>query len=163
MVREGNFEGALEVWKKETAKDGANPANWKGLAGVLDSMGEEQKAETAREHANRLETQAIAEATGRKMEDIIADLLDDGVLNFSAGSDAKTQGEQSEGEDPQDSGEDDLTQLPGIGPVGMQRLNFAGITTFEQLAQKNDEEIAEIIKARKVESWSSMARMLAEK
>ena len=125
-------------------------------------MGEEQKAETAREHANRLETHAIAEATGRKMEDIIADLLDDGVLNFSAGSDAKPQGEQ-ESEADQGPSDDDLTQLPGIGPVGMQRLNFVGITTFEQLAQRNDEEIAEIIKARKIESWSSMARMLAEK
>ena len=38
---------------------------------------------------NRIETQAVAEKTGRKMEDIIADLMDDGILNFSAGSDAK--------------------------------------------------------------------------
>ena len=86
------------------------------------------------------------------MEDIIADLLDDGVLNFSAGSDAKAQGSAP--------AEDDLTRLPGIGSVGQDRLKFSGIETFSQLAQLSDEEIADIIKAKKIESWSSMARML---
>ena len=92
LAEEGDFSGALDIWKELTASEGSDPSNWRGLASVLESrndQGDADKARTAREHADRIETQAIAEATGRKMEDIIADLLDDGVLNFSAGSDAK--------------------------------------------------------------------------
>ncbi len=92
MKDEGDYTGALEIWKELTANEGTEPSNWRGLASVLESRnneGDAQKAKTAREHADRIETQAIAEATGRKMEDIIADLLDDGILNFSAGSDSK--------------------------------------------------------------------------
>ena len=92
LAQEGDFTGALDIWKELTASEGNDPSNWRGLASVLESrngQGDADKARTAREHADRIETQAIAEATGRKMEDIIADLLDDGVLNFSAGSDAK--------------------------------------------------------------------------
>ncbi|MEC9136525.1 MAG: hypothetical protein VYD88_03725, partial [Candidatus Thermoplasmatota archaeon] len=92
LAREGDFSGALEIWKELTASDADNPENWRGLASVLESRdqpGDATKAQTARDHADRIETQAIAEKTGRKMEDIIADLMDDGILNFSAGSDAK--------------------------------------------------------------------------
>ena len=92
LAKEGDFSGALEIWKELTASDAENPENWRGLASVLDSRdqpGDATKAQTARDHADRIETQAIAEKTGRKMEDIIADLMDDGILNFSAGSDAK--------------------------------------------------------------------------
>ena len=92
LNEEGDFNGALEIWKELTAHEGNDPTNWRGLASVLESRGGEGdagKAKTAREHADRIETQAVAEATGRSMEDIIADLLDDGILNFSAGSDAK--------------------------------------------------------------------------
>lgn len=94
LTSEGDFSGALEIWKEMTSSEGENPSNWRGLASVLDARnqpGDSGKATTAREHADRLETQAIADATGRNMEDIIADLLDDGVLNFSAGSDAKDE------------------------------------------------------------------------
>ena len=91
MMREGDFEGALEVWKKHTVDDAENPDNWRGLATVLDAMGQEDKANTVRMHIQRLEAQAVSEITGRSMEDIMADLLDDGILNFSAGSDARTQ------------------------------------------------------------------------
>ena len=92
LTSEGDFAGALEIWKELTTSEGENPVNWRGLASVLDARnqeGDSAKATTAREHADRLETQAITDATGRNMEDIIADLLDDGELNFSAGSDAK--------------------------------------------------------------------------
>ena len=92
LAREGDFSGALEIWKELTASDADNPENWRGLASVLESRdqpGDATKAQTARDHADRIETQAIAEKPGRKMEDIIADLMDDGILNFSAGSDAK--------------------------------------------------------------------------
>lgn len=159
LSEEGDFNAALEIWKELTASDGNDPANWRGLASVLESrndLGDADKAKTAKDHADRLETQAIADATGRKMEDIIADLLDDGILNFSAGSDAKDLA------DSDDSGDDDLTKLPGIGSVGQQKLNYAGIDTFEELSERSDEEIAEILDAKKVESWSGMARMLAK-
>ena len=159
LSEEGDFNAALEIWKELTASDGNDPANWRGLASVLESrnnLGDADKAKTAKDHADRLETQAIADATGRKMEDIIADLLDDGILNFSAGSDAKDLA------DSDDSGDDDLTKLPGIGNVGQQKLNYAGIDTFEELSERSDEEIAEILDAKKVESWSGMARMLAK-
>jgi Flp pilus assembly protein TadD len=91
MMREGNFEGALKIWKKQTVEDSENADNWHGLATVLDAMGEGDKANTVRMHIQRLQAQAVSEATGRNMEDIMADLLDDGVLNFSSGTDAKTQ------------------------------------------------------------------------
>ena len=92
LAKDGKFEESLAIWKELTANEGNEPSNWRGLASVLElrnDTGDANKAKTAREHADRIETQAIADATGRKMEDIIADLLDDGVLNFSAGSDAK--------------------------------------------------------------------------
>ena len=161
LSEEGDFNAALEIWKELTASDGNDPANWRGLASVLESRndpGDSDKAKTAKDHADRLETQAIADATGRKMEDIIADLLDDGILNFSAGSDAKDLANS----DDSDDDDDDLTKLPGIGNVGQQKLNYAGIDTFEQLSERSDEEIAEILDAKKVESWSGMARMLAK-
>ena len=154
LAEEGDFNGALEIWKELTAGNESDPANWRGLASVLESRnqeGDSAKARTTRGHADRLETQAVAEATGRKMEDIIADLLDDGVLNFSAGSDAKEQQDIAE--------DDDLTKLPGIGSVGQDKLISAGIETFEQLSGRSDEEIAEIIGAKRMEAWSSMAKM----
>ena len=92
LAKDGKFEESLAIWKELTANEGSEPSNWRGLASVLElrnDAGDANKAKTAREHADRIETQAIADATGRKMEDIIADLLDDGVLNFSAGSDSK--------------------------------------------------------------------------
>ena len=92
LVSEGDFDGALEIWKDLTASEAENPENWRGLASVLDERGQAgdaAKAQTARAHSDRIQNQAIAEKTGRKMEDIIADLMDDGVLNFSAGSDSK--------------------------------------------------------------------------
>ena len=92
LVAEGDFDGALEIWKDLTASEAENPENWRGLSSVLNQRnqpGDAAKAQTARDHADRIQTQAIAEKTGRKMEDIIADLMDDGVLNFSSGSDAK--------------------------------------------------------------------------
>ena len=92
LVSERDFDGALEIWKDLTASEAENPENWRGLASVLDERGQPgdaAKAQTARDHSDRIQNQAIAEKTGRKMEDIIADLMDDGILNFSAGTDAK--------------------------------------------------------------------------
>ena len=92
LTSEGDFGGALEIWKDLAASEAENPENWRGLASVMEARNQEgdaAKAITARDHASRIENQAIANKTGRNMEDIIADLMDDGILNFSAGSDAK--------------------------------------------------------------------------
>ena len=92
FANEGDFDGALEIWKDLTASEAENPENWRGIASVLDQRnleGDAAKAQTARDHSDRIETQVIVDKTGRKMEDIIADLMDDGVLNFSAGTDAQ--------------------------------------------------------------------------
>ena len=92
FANEGDFDSALGIWKDLTASEAENPENWRGIASVLDQRnleGDAAKAQTARDHSDRIETQVIADKTGRKMEDIIADLMDDGVLNFSAGSDAQ--------------------------------------------------------------------------
>ena len=37
LAREGDFSGALEIWKELTASDADNPENWRGLASVLES------------------------------------------------------------------------------------------------------------------------------
>jgi len=92
LTSEGDFGGALEIWKDLVASEAENPENWRGLASVMEvrnQEGDAAKAKTARDHASRIENQAIANKTGRKMEDIVADLMDDGILNFSAGSDSK--------------------------------------------------------------------------
>lgn len=42
---------------------------------------------------------------------------------------------------------DDLTQIKGIGPVFQDRLNEAGIATYEQLAATAPEQVRQIIAA----------------
>jgi predicted flap endonuclease-1-like 5' DNA nuclease len=42
---------------------------------------------------------------------------------------------------------DDLTQIKGIGPVFQDRLNEAGITTYEQLAATAPDQVRQIIAA----------------
>nr|WP_323806895.1 helix-hairpin-helix domain-containing protein [Kangiella geojedonensis] len=37
---------------------------------------------------------------------------------------------------------DDLTQLSGVGPVIVKKLNEAGITTFKQIAEWTAEDVA---------------------
>ena len=145
------------MWKTATIKQSSNPKNWRGLAHVLDLMNESDKSKTAQSHAERIESKVIADKTGRKMEDILADLLDDGILNFSAGSDAGM-----------DSNvqiipvADDLTRLPGIGKVSAQKLSDAGITTFEQVSKVENSRIMEIINAKKLDNWSELAKKLQE-
>ena len=156
FIAQGNFLGALEVWKKATINDDSNPKYWRELSNVLDMIGESEKSKIAKDHADRIESQVISEKTGRKIEDILADLLDDGILNFSAGSDSSPVNNSPK------SSEDDLTKLSGIGAVSSQRLNLAGITTFSQLSKMNDSEIMEIIKAKKLDTWSDMAKNLIE-
>ena len=119
-------------------------------------MDQPEKSKTAQKHADRIDSKAIAEKTGRKMEDILADLLDDGILNFSAGSDSMAHSAV------ETSSKDDLTKLPGIGSVSAQRLNKAGIDTFLQVSNMDDSQIKEIIKSKKLEAWSEMAKTLSD-
>ncbi|MDC1419555.1 helix-hairpin-helix domain-containing protein, partial [Euryarchaeota archaeon] len=157
LIAKGDLSGALEVWKTATIKQSSNPKNWRGLAHVLDLMNESDKSKTAQSHAERIESKAIADKTGRKMEDILADLLDDGILNFSAGSDA---GANSNIQILPAA--DDLTRLPGIGKVSAQKLSDAGITTFEQVSKVENSKIMEIINAKKLDNWSELAKKLQE-
>ena len=156
LIAKGDLSGALEVWKNATIKDGNNSKYWRGLANVLDLMDQPEKSKTAQKHADRIDSKAIAEKTGRKMEDILADLLDDGILNFSAGSDSMAHSAV------ETSSKDDLTKLPGIGSVSAQRLNKAGIDTFLQVSNMDDSQIKEIIKSKKLEAWSEMAKTLSD-
>jgi predicted flap endonuclease-1-like 5' DNA nuclease len=157
-MAQGNLPGALDVWKKATINNGEISEYWRGLANVLDLMGELEKSKIAKEHADRLDSQLIAEKTGRKMEDILADLLDDGILNFSAGSDSISK------ENPTSSGlnNEDLTLIPGIGKVSAKRLNMQGISTIEQVSKMQDSDIMEIINSKKLDAWADMAKKLLE-
>ena len=158
LMAQGNLAGALDVWKKATINNGDVSEYWRGLAQVLDLMGESEKSKIAKEHADRLDSKLIAEKTGRKMEDILADLLDDGILNFSAGSDSiSTDTQTSVGFD-----NEDLTLIPGIGNVSAKRLKMKGISTIEQVSKMNDSEIMEIINSKKLDSWSDMAKKILE-
>jgi len=61
---------------------------------------------------------------------------------------------------------DDLARIEGIGPVYAARLRAAGITTFAQLAEADDAQLAGIIQPpswRKIDyaSWREQARLLA--
>jgi predicted flap endonuclease-1-like 5' DNA nuclease len=59
---------------------------------------------------------------------------------------------------------DDLTSITGIGPTYAARLQVAGITTFQELANRTPDELREIVRARgesaDTASWISQAREL---
>lgn len=68
------------------------------------------------------------------------------------------------------SGEgDDLTQLSGVGPALLKKLNAAGISTFEQIAAWTEADVAEFdeklsFKGRiEREGWIAQAKELASK
>lgn len=60
------------------------------------------------------------------------------------------------------AGQDDLTEILGIGPVYAARLNAAGIHSFSQLARQTPERLHEIIGPRAAlahaEEWVSQAK-----
>ncbi len=62
---------------------------------------------------------------------------------------------------------DRLEMVKGIGAVFAKKLNDAGITTFEQLAQQSPERIREIIQPQEwqkvePEAWIAQAKSFAE-
>ena len=64
---------------------------------------------------------------------------------------------------------DDLTQLSGVGPALLKKLNAAGISSFGQIATWTDADVVEIdeklsFKGRVVrEGWVEQAKNLATK
>jgi hypothetical protein len=61
---------------------------------------------------------------------------------------------------------DDLTQIEGIGPKIASLLNKAGITTFQQLAQADTDQLKKLLKEAKLPftdptTWSEQARLAA--
>nr|WP_228703774.1 helix-hairpin-helix domain-containing protein [Kangiella sediminilitoris] len=61
---------------------------------------------------------------------------------------------------------DDLTQLSGVGPVIVKKLNEAGVTTFKQIAEWTAEDVARLdeelsFKGRiERENWIDQAKEL---
>ncbi len=64
---------------------------------------------------------------------------------------------------PETAGEDDLTEIVGIGPAYARRLAEHGITTFAALAGADPDETAEVIRVSpdQVADWSKQARARA--
>jgi len=64
---------------------------------------------------------------------------------------------------------DDLTQLSGVGPALLKKLNAAGITTFAQIAAWTEADVAEFDEKRSLkgrierEGWIAQAKELASK
>ena len=63
------------------------------------------------------------------------------------------------------SAPDNLTAIRGIGIVGQNRLNAAGIKTYAQLAEASPEALRNIVgklgRGTKAEDWIAQARDLA--
>nr|WP_223669393.1 helix-hairpin-helix domain-containing protein [Kangiella shandongensis] len=63
---------------------------------------------------------------------------------------------------------DDLTQLSGVGPVIVKKLNEAGVTTFKQIAEWTAEDVARLdeelsFKGRiERENWIDQAKELTK-
>ncbi len=60
---------------------------------------------------------------------------------------------------------DDLTKIEGIGPVIAEKLNSAGINTYQDLAERTVDEIKEIIievaGSHDPETWADQAKLAA--
>ena len=57
---------------------------------------------------------------------------------------------------------DDLTTIRGLGKASQDRLQAAGIKTYDQLAQAAPEGLRDILgKGAKVEDWIAQAKALA--
>ena len=83
---------------------------------------------------------------------------------------AKAAAPKAKAAPPAASGEgDDLTQLSGVGPALLKKLNAAGITTFAQIAAWTEVDVAEFdeklsFKGRiEREGWIAQAKELASK
>ncbi len=81
----------------------------------------------------------------------------------SAAEEAKVEKSAEEVE-----GEDDLTRIKGIGVVLAKKLRSAGVTTFRQIADWTDEDLAEFSKKLRLRNraergdWRGQARALCD-
>ena len=66
------------------------------------------------------------------------------------------------GDDEGDAGSDDLTTIKGIGPVTAEKLQEAGITSFDELASADAEELGGAIGSSEatVARWITAAASL---
>ncbi|MBQ4823173.1 MULTISPECIES: 50S ribosomal protein L21 [unclassified Leisingera] len=60
------------------------------------------------------------------------------------------------------AGSDDLTQLTGVGPAAVKKLNEAGLTTFAQIAALSEDDIAGIEAVKVKPEWVEQAKDLAK-
>ncbi len=88
--------------------------------------------------------QVIAEATNRRQEDVLADLLDDGQANMSAGADAATQDFLDKAQEQAEKLKGLLTTLIPIilllGGVGAEGLGVLDLTDWGSNSMWEDDE-----------------------
>jgi predicted flap endonuclease-1-like 5' DNA nuclease len=74
--------------------------------------------------------------------------------------------EPAESEEVESAKSDDLTEISGIGRAFAQRLNEAGILTYQQLANMSADQVREVTRAAQWQgdpaSWIAEAERLAE-
>ena len=63
---------------------------------------------------------------------------------------------------PAAAGSDDLTQLTGVGPAAVKKLNEAGLTSFAQIAALSEDDIAGIDAVKVKPEWVEQAKDLAK-
>ena len=57
---------------------------------------------------------------------------------------------------------DDLSQITGVGPAAVKKLNEAGITSFAQLSAMSDDDIAAVETIKIKPEWVAQAKDLAK-
>ncbi|CUH82401.1 50S ribosomal protein L21 [Tritonibacter multivorans] len=60
------------------------------------------------------------------------------------------------------SSADDLSQITGVGPAAVKKLQAAGLTTFAQIAALSDDDIAGIEGIKVKPEWVEQAKELAQ-
>ena len=147
-------------------------------ADAADDHAEEQAAMTAsapaaNETANALQASEDDEpSTGEVLKEAAEGAAVEAAVGAAAGAavaataavvgDDKPEGplfEAPEGE------KDKLTKIKGIGPVAERQLNEQGITTYAQIANLSDEDVAKVdaympFSAAQIRTWQEQAREL---
>ncbi|KUP92661.1 50S ribosomal protein L21 [Tritonibacter horizontis] len=63
---------------------------------------------------------------------------------------------------PAAAGSDDLSQITGVGPAAVKKLEAAGLTTFAQIAALSEDDIAGIDAIKIKPEWVEQAKELAQ-
>lgn len=89
----------------------------------------------------------------------------------AAAAESATDGETTASTEPlftaPAADKDKLTKIKGVGPAAEKQLNEQGITTFAQIAELTDEDVARIdanmpFSAAQIEDWRGQAQELAK-